>query len=78
VQTGCKFTLVLASIVAPVSSNNATMPLRPHFAATCSGVIEFCKDSYSINQSTNQSISHYLICSKFRTESKQQSGSLQK
>ena len=35
-------TLVLASITAPVSRSRAAMPLRPHFAATCNGVIEFC------------------------------------
>jgi len=51
-------TLVLASIVAPVSSSNATIPLRPHLAATCSGVIEFyTKRIHStFNQSMNQSI----------------------
>jgi len=54
-------TLVLASIVAPVSSSNATMPLRPHLAATCSGVIEFC--TKRIHSTFNQSINQYSICS---------------
>lgn len=43
VYTNCTLTLVLASILAPRSSNSFTMLAFPLFDATCKGVMSFCR-----------------------------------